>query len=453
MSQKQSSSLAVVVFQLGGPDSLAAVEPFLFNLFSDPDIIDFPFARLARPALARLVSSRRARHVQEHYASIGGKSPIRELTERQARALERELRTTYGLAARVFVAMRYWHPLTAQAVDQIVRGDFREVILLPLYPHYSKTTTGSSLNEWRRQYARAAKDSLRTHVVRSFHNHPAYLDALIERINEGLARFAHALPPTPEPHSEPATTPSPTERAQGDKDWSFQSRPRPAPIEDVQFVFSAHGVPVRVIEAGDPYQKQIEETVRLVMERGGWRNPHVLCYQSRVNPGKWLEPSLSETLRSLAKDNPREVLKGLPEAQERLTPRRKHAKSKEEFHATSLRAFAPLREAGDSSKSSIHPDAVHAHASGGASRGAKRVLVIPISFVTDHVETLAEINIEARALAAQLGIEQFELMPALNDSPTFIRALAELVLTAVGSQASAAHSKNALTAEVQSAQR
>jgi ferrochelatase len=131
-------------------------------------------------------------------------------------------------------------------------------------------------------------------------------------------------------------------------------------------VFSAHGVPVAVIEAGDPYQAQIEETVRLVMGRGGWANPHVLCWQSRVSPGKWLEPSLQETLRDLV------------------------------------------------------------------GRGLKRVLVIPISFVTDHVETLAEINIGARALAGRLGIEQFELMPALNDSPTFIHALADLVLAQVG---------------------
>lgn len=131
--------------------------------------------------------------------------------------------------------------------------------------------------------------------------------------------------------------------------------------DDVHLVFSAHGVPLRVIESGDPYQKQIEETVRLVMARGGWPNPHVLCWQSRVNPGKWLEPSLSETLRALA------------------------------------------------------------------AQGARRVLIVPISFVTDHVETLAEIEIEARSLAHQLGIAQFQLMPPLNDSPTFIRALADLI--------------------------
>src|SRR5690349_2231875 len=144
-NEKKGGPVAVVLFQLGGPDSLAAVEPFLYNLFLDPDIIDFPFARLARPTLARLISSRRARKVQDHYASIGGKSPIRELTELQASSLEAELRRT--IDARVFVAMRYWHPLTEEAVAQVTSGNFRRLILLPLYPQYSKTTTGSSLNE------------------------------------------------------------------------------------------------------------------------------------------------------------------------------------------------------------------------------------------------------------------------------------------------------------------
>jgi len=346
-AHNRSERIGVVVFQLGGPDSLEAVEPFLYNLFNDPDIIDFPFARLARPTLARLISSRRARHVAEHYAAIGGKSPIRELTERQARALERELRESHGLDARVLVAMRYWHPLTEAAVEQVARGNFRQLVLLPLYPQFSKTTTGSSLNEWHRLHSTNGHRPIPTQTIHHFYDHPAYLDAVVERINEGRARF-------------PAGA------------TSAHARLNPSPqfvksADDVHLVFSAHGVPVKVIEAGDPYQKQIEETVRLVMTRGGWPNPHVLCYQSRVSPGKWLEPALSATLGALA------------------------------------------------------------------ARGARRVLVVPISFVTDHVETLGELDIEARQLAQQLGLEQFELMPALNDSPAFIRALADLVVAEVGS--------------------
>ena len=347
MQNDEKSSLAVVVMQLGGPDSLDAVEPFLANLFNDPDIFDFPFSRLARPALARLVASRRARHVREHYAAIGGKSPIRELTESQARALERELVKSASRPARVHVAMRYWHPLTEEAVEQVSRAGCRELLLLPVYPQYSKTTAGSSLNEWRRQSQARGLGSIPTRVVGAFYDHPLYLDAVIEKINEGLMKF---LPPA-----------SSRSHTAGQTIYVAQAVP-----QDVALVFSAHGLPLSVIAAGDPYQCQIEATVRLVMERGAWKNPHVLCYQSRVGPGRWLAPTLRDTLRDLA------------------------------------------------------------------ARGARRALVIPISFVTDHVETLAEIDIEARALAHRLGIEHFELMPALNDSPTFIRALADLVLRATG---------------------
>jgi protoporphyrin/coproporphyrin ferrochelatase len=332
----KNGAVAVVLFQLGGPDSPAAIEPFLYNLFSDPDIIDFPFARLARPVMARLISSRRARKVQDHYASIGGKSPLRELTERQARALEAELRKT--LDARVFVAMRYWHPLTEEAVRQVLARDFAELVLLPLYPQYSRTTTGSSLNEWERKYpGSAGAKALSPRIVREFYDYGPYLDSVVENINEGLTRFGAA--------------------------------------EEVHLVFSAHGVPLSVIEAGDPYQSQIEATTKLVMERGGWSNPHWSCYQSRVGPGRWLRPMLHETLQEIAAGTP-------------------YAKS-------------------------------------------NSVLVIPIAFVSDHVETLSEINIEARALAASLGLGQFEVMPALNDSPAFIRALAGLVLREVQPRAPA----------------
>ncbi len=344
------SSLTVVVMQLGGPDSLDAVEPFLANLFNDPDIIDFPFARLARPALARLVASRRARHVREHYTSIGGKSPIGELTEGQARALERELVKSTSSPAGVHVAMRYWHPLTEEAIERVIRAGCRELVLLPLYPQYSKTTSGSSLNEWRRQSQARGLESIPTRIVGAFYDHPLYLDAVVEKINEGLRRFR---PPA-------LRGPSPRRAMSATSDANL------AATEDVQLIFSAHGLPLSVIAAGDPYQCEIEATVRLVMERGAWKNPHVLCYQSRVGPGRWLAPTLRDTLRDLA------------------------------------------------------------------ARCARRVLVIPISFVTDHVETLSEIDIEARALAHRLGIEHFELMPALNDSPTFIRALADLVLRATG---------------------
>jgi ferrochelatase len=314
--------IAVVVFQLGGPDTLEAVEPFLFNLFCDPDIIDFPGARIGRKPLARLISSTRAKKVQHHYAVIGGGSPIRRFTEQQARALENSLLES-GLDARCFVAMRYWHPFTAEAIEQLRAERFNEIVLLPLYPQYSSTTSGSSLNEWRRLF----RDNVPQHVIGAFYDSELYLQALAERVNEGLSRF-----PNPE---------------------------RP------DLIFSAHSVPVAVIAKGDPYQKQIEQTVELVMRRGGWRNRHRLCYQSKVGASKWLQPSLRETVRTVAAE------------------------------------------------------------------GVRAVCVVPVSFVSDHVETLGEIDHEAREQAKALGIEQFEMTAGLNDSPTFIRALAEKVLEVI----------------------
>ena len=310
--------VGIVLFQLGGPDTLEAIEPFLYNLFCDPDIIDFPFARIGRKPLAKLISTTRARKVQHHYSTIGGGSPIRRHTEQQARALETELRN-HGVDAHCFVAMRYWHPFTSEAIEQVRRAECDEILLLPLYPQYSSTTTGSSLNEWRRQFC----DDIPVHHVETFYQNEFYLDSVIERVNQALSRF----------------------RAQG----------RP------EIVFSAHSVPLSVVEKGDPYQRQIEDTVRLLTARGGWENHHRLCYQSKVGASRWLQPSLHQTLRQLSSEQVREVC------------------------------------------------------------------VVPVAFVSDHVETLGEINHEARHFAERLGFTQFEMSAGLNDSPKFIHALEQIV--------------------------
>jgi ferrochelatase len=324
------SRVAIVMFQLGGPDSQAAVEPFLYNLFCDPDIINFPGAFLARKALAKLISTTRSKVVGQHYAEIGGGSPIRRLTEQQARALQETLRP--HLNARTIVAMRYWHPDTAEAVSALESEPYDELVLLPLYPHYSFATTRSSLREWDRQYGSKLKNKPGpkppVKLIDHFYDHPDYVAGIVERINSVL-----------------------------------QEVPDP---ENVQLVFSAHGLPMTLVEKGDPYPQHIEQTVQLVRQLGAWRNPYVLCYQSKVGPQKWLQPLLTGTIESLAKS------------------------------------------------------------------GVKRMLVIPIAFLTEHIETLHEINIEAREQAEHLGVKDFYLMPALNDSPLLIRALADLVLRAVG---------------------
>jgi ferrochelatase len=314
--------IAIILFQLGGPDNQAAVEPFLYRLFCDPDIINFPGAFLARKPLAKLISTTRSKIVRQHYAEIGGGSPIRRLTEQQALALQLELRPY--IQARTIVAMRYWHPDTQEAAAILQETPHDELVLLPLYPHFSFATTGSSLKEWNRLY----KTQVPVHLVDHFYDHPDYVAAIVDRVNGVLQQLPHP--------------------------------------DEVHLLFSAHSLPLTLVEKGDPYPKQIQETVQLVMELGAWPNPQGLCFQSKVGPQKWMQPSLAGTIDKLA-------------------------------HS-----------------------------------GIKRVLVIPISFLTEHIETLHEINIEARVHAESLGITEFHMMPALNDSPLLIRALADLVLRAVG---------------------
>jgi protoporphyrin/coproporphyrin ferrochelatase len=334
MYTQPDKKIGVVLFQLGGPDSLESIEPFLYNLFCDPDIIDFPFARIARQPLAKLISSSRARRVARHYAEIGGKSPILEFTRKQAVALETALRQ--DLDARVVVAMRYWHPFTDEAIRELSRHAPEEVVLVPLYPQYSKTTTGSSVNEWKRRFQPNGWNP-KLHLISEFYEDPAYLASVVDAIDNSLRYFADR--------------------------------------EDVDIVFSAHSVPVAVIERGDPYQRQIERTVDLVWGLGRWHARRHTCYQSKVGASKWLRPSMHETVKNLA------------------------------------------------------------------AAGSKHVLVVPISFVSDHVETLHEIDIEHREQARQLGIDDFRMTPGLNDSQLFIQALADLVRSRIGAGAAAQNVK------------
>jgi ferrochelatase len=323
--------VGIVLFQLGGPDSLAAVEPFLLNLFLDPDIIPLgPFGLLRGP-IARLISSRRAKPVAERYAEIGRRSPIATLTERQRVRLV-EAVSPYIEPVAV-TAMRYWHPFTSEVVAVLKNADsLDEIVLLPLYPHYSFATTLSSLKEWRRVYGQPAGGPPER-TVDHFFDHPLYIQALVQRIGSVLRQFSDS--------------------------------------SGIHLVFSAHGLPMSLVEKGDPYPKQIEATVRLAVELGskqfpGWPKTHLLCYQSRVGPAKWLQPALTETIERLGHE------------------------------------------------------------------GVKEMLVVPLSFVTEHIETLHEINIEAREEAEKLGIEKFRMMPAVGDSPLFIAALKDLVLKAAG---------------------
>lgn len=310
------ATTAVLLLQMGGPDALDAVEPFLVNLFSDRDIIRIGPAFL-QPFIARRIARRRAPKVEQYYARIGGKSPIRELTEGQAQALEARLGPEY----RCFMAMRYWRPSTIEALAEIRRAGITRIVALSLYPHHSRATAGSSINELKRVLGEAGVE-FQLSCIDRFYDHPLYIEALIERIEEGLAQFSDR--------------------------------------SEVELLFSAHSLPQSFIDDGDPYLSQIEETVRLVMERLGALDYH-LAFQSRAGPVKWLEPSTEEMLRHLA-----------------------------------------------------------AH-------GSENLLVVPLSFVSDHIETLYEIDIQYAEEARALGIANFRRSPSLNSSPRFIDCLAELV--------------------------
>jgi ferrochelatase len=306
---------AVLLLQMGGPDSIDAVEPFLLNLFSDREIIKIGPAWL-QPVIARFIVKRRASHVEDNYRQIGGGSPLRQLTEEQAAKLEKELGNGY----RCFVAMRYWHPSTIEALAEIKKAGITEVTALSLYPHYSKATTGSSVKELKRVLSEA-KAGFTVRYIESFYNNPLYIDALQERISEGLSQFH--------------------------------------PLADVELLFSAHSLPLSFIQEGDPYLEQIEESVKLVMKK--FDIPHHLSFQSKAGPVKWLEPSTDDMLKRLAQG------------------------------------------------------------------GSKNILVVPLSFVSDHIETLHEIDIEYSKKAWDLGIARFERVPSLNSSPKFIECLADLV--------------------------
>lgn len=323
--------VGIVLFQLGGPDSLDAVEPFLRNLFLDPDIIPMGPLGFLRGPLARYIAKKRSVPVRGRYAMIGRRSPIALLTERQRAKLAIAL--SPHIDPVVTTAMRYWKPFTADAVAAIkAASPLDHLVLLPLYPQYSYATTLSSLKEWNRIYGKPAGGPSEL-TVESFHDHPLYIRALVEKIGVCLRQFPDS------------------------------SR--------IHLLFSAHGIPLSLVEKGDPYPKHIAETVRLVNEQGSkryptWPRTEILCYQSRVGPMKWLQPPFLETMERLGQE------------------------------------------------------------------GIKEMLVVPISFVTEHIETLHEINIDGRIDAKKFGIERFRMMPAVGDSPTFIAALKDVVLRKLG---------------------
>jgi ferrochelatase len=320
-----SEPTGVLLFNLGGPDTLDAVEPFLIRLFSDRDIVQLPLGRVIQPWFARFIARRRGPSVRRNYASIGGGSPQLRLTQAQAAALEARLNRE-GQTYRVGVAMRYWHPDTATALAEMARHRVSRLVALTLYPQYSKATTGSSQHELARTLERPEfTDRFQVTTIEAYPDDPLYLDALTDTIREALSGFAAS------------------DRA------------------DVVLLFSAHGLPQKFIDDGDPYVEQTELTRQGILARLGLPNRHLLGYQSRTRPVKWTSPATGDLLRALGQE------------------------------------------------------------------GVRHVLVIPLSFVSDHIETLYEVDQLFKDEAHAAGIVDYRRSRALNTHPVFIEALAQLV--------------------------
>jgi ferrochelatase len=315
--------VGVLLLNLGGPDEIEDVRPFLFNLFADPEIIRLPFPWLQKP-LAWLISTLRAKKSQANYLQIGGGSPLRKITEAQGKALQAKL-SEIGQNASVYIGMRYWHPFTEEAIAKIKEDGIEKLVILPLYPQFSISTSGSSFRVieemWKTDVDLQKIDYT---LIPSWYDNQGYLRAMATSIAQELDKFEHP--------------------------------------DRVEIFFSAHGVPKSYVEeAGDSYQQEIEECMRLIMQTLNRSNEYTLAYQSRVGPVEWLKPYTEDALEELG------------------------------------------------------------------AKGIKDLLVVPISFISEHIETLQEIDIEYKEVAEEAGIENFQRVPALDTHPLFIDALAHLV--------------------------
>ena len=337
--------VGVLLLNLGGPETLDDVQPFLYNLFADPDIIRLPGAlQFLQSPLAALLSNSRAPKSREAYESIGGGSPLRRITDEQANALQSALVAKGLKNAKCYVGMRYWKPFTEEAVEQIKADGVTKLVVLPLYPQFSISTSGSSLRLLEQIFGEDEYLATRmSHtVIPSWYERPGYVQAMADLIKAELNR----------------------------PDGQFDS-----PDEPVVF-FSAHGVPVSYVEtAGDPYKEEMEECVALIMARlkeMGVANEHVLAYQSRVGPVEWLKPYTDDVIRELGE------------------------------------------------------------------KKTKAMVAVPISFVSEHIETLEEIDMEYRELAEESGVEQWGRVPALDTNPVFIDDLADAVVESLDGMSKAA---------------
>ncbi len=310
-----SQPVDIVLANLGAPSKLDEVQPFLKNLFNDADIFHFPFGKAGQSFFSSLISKVRAPKSRKYYQAIGGGSPLHANTIRQAEKLQTMLGSSGQY--RVWVAQRYWHPFMQEISDRLRELNSSRIILIPLYPHYSTTTTLSIVNEWER----VAGDLVTPSVIERFYSEPLYLDACAHQIRNCIDESGG------KPH----------------------------------VLFSAHSIPVERVKSGDPYEKEITHNMELIMDSLNREYSYSLCYQSRVGPVKWLEPSVEQEIDRLV------------------------------------------------------------------SLGIERVVVFPISFVSEHLETLYELDIQKRDYALSHGIKKYHRARTVEDSDDFIRLLVKLI--------------------------
>ncbi|MDD5758542.1 MAG: ferrochelatase [Desulfobulbaceae bacterium] len=358
MTTLGKETIAVVLLNLGGPERVEDVRPFLYNLFSDRLIIRLGPAFLQRP-IAWMIAKRRAPKSQGYYRAIGGGSPLNAITADQCRALETSLADHAPF--RVGMVMRYWHPFAGEVLPALLANGVSKVVALTLYPHYSVATTGSSIRDLR-EYLAAQPKAVEVLEIDSWPDEPAYVDCLAERIMEALRGGGDSScsgaekivsPSLPDQNQRGVNRVQPS--AVGGRGGALEADGR------VEVVYSAHSLPVKFVEEGDPYVDHLKRTIAALEAKTG-KQGH-LCFQSRSGPVEWLAPSTPETIEKLAAE------------------------------------------------------------------GCRRIVMVPISFVSDHVETLCEIDMQYRDLAAGLGVELIRTR-SLNTDPAFIAGLKGLVLSA-----------------------
>lgn len=321
--------VALLVINFGGPRSPEEVEPFLFELFRDKDVIPLPGGSYLQELFADLVSARRAPKTVAQYAQIGGASPLVPMTYLQAEAVHQALQSG-GDEVKLFVGMRYTRPFISEALAAIKASGCERIVCLALYPHFSFATTASSYNEVARGLKDLGMTGMPVSFIPAWHDDPDYLAAMAQRIEEALAR----VPRGQAPH----------------------------------LLFTAHGLPVSFIERGDPYQAQVQQTVRDLIKLLDWQGAYSLAYQSKVGPSRWLSPGTDEELERLGR------------------------------------------------------------------AGVEAAVVVPVSFVGEHIETLFELDLEYRHVAEAAGIKHYERASALDCHPRFIAALASQVRRAIAQE-------------------